>query len=56
MDVRFHFVRELPRAKKIGIHFVASEGQHADILTKYLAATPLKSRLEFLMNLPLEDE
>ena len=34
IDVRFHVVRELLRAKKIGIQFAASEEQHADILTK----------------------
>eukprot|EP00904_Undaria_pinnatifida_P007540 jgi/Undpi1/3916/HiC_scaffold_16.g07284.m1 len=43
IDVRFHFVRELLRAEKIDIQFVASEEQHADILTKSLAATPFKS-------------
>ena len=31
IDARFHFVRELLRAKKIGIQFVASAEQHADI-------------------------
>ena len=43
IDVRFHFVRELLRAKKIDIQLVASEKQHADILTKSLATTPFKS-------------
>ena len=56
IDVRFHFVRELLRAKKIGIQFVASEEQHADVLTKSLAATPFKSHRKFLLNLPLADE
>ena len=41
-DVRFHFVRELLRAKKIDIQFVASESLHEDILSKSLAATPFK--------------
>ena len=31
IDVRFHFVRELLRAKKIDIQFVSSEEQHADV-------------------------
>ena len=31
IDVRFHFVRELLRAKSTDIQFVASEKQHADI-------------------------
>ena len=34
IDVHFHFAGELLRAKKIDIQFVASEEQHADILTK----------------------
>ena len=42
IDVRFHFVRELLRAKKIDIQFVASESLHEDILSKSLAATPFK--------------
>ena len=56
IDVRFHFVRELLRAKIIDIQFVVSEEQHADILTKSLAATPFKSHRKFLWNLPLGDE
>ena len=35
-DVRFHFVRELLRAKKIDVQYVAPEEQHADILTNPL--------------------
>ena len=53
--VHFHFVGELLRAKN-GIQFVASEEQHADILTKSLAATPFKSHRRFLLNLPLEGD
>ena len=56
IDVRFPFVRELLRAKKIDIQFVASEEQHADILTKSFAATPFKYHRRFLLNLPLESE
>ena len=56
IGVRFHFVRELLRAKKIDIQFVATEEQHADILTKFLAATPFKYHRRFLLNLPLEAE
>ena len=56
IDVRFHFVRELIRAKKIDIQFLASEKQHADILMKSLAATPFQSHRKFLLSLPLEDE
>ena len=49
--VRFHFARELLRAKQIGIQFVASQEQHVDILTKSLAVTPFKSHRKFLLNL-----
>ena len=56
INVRFHFVRELLSAKKIDIPFVASEEQHADILTKSLDATPFKSHSKILLNLPLGDE
>ena len=47
IDMRFHFVIELLRAKKIDMQFV---------LTKSLAATPSKSHRRFLLNLPLEGE
>ena len=56
IDVRLHFVRELHRAKKVDIQFVASEEQHADILTKSLAATPFRYHRMFSLNLPLEGE
>ena len=46
IDVRFHFVIDLLRAK-IDMQFVASEEQHADILTKFLAAAPFKSHRRF---------
>ena len=54
IDVHFHFVGELLCTKKTGIQFVASEEQHADILTKSLAATPFKYHRRLLINLPLE--
>ena len=56
IDVCFRFVGELLRAKRIGIQFVASGEQHADILKKSLAATPSKSHHRFLLNLLLEGE
>ena len=54
--MRFYFVGELVRANKIGIQLVASEKQHADILTKSLSATPFRSHRRFLVNLTLEGE
>ena len=46
IDMPFHFIRELLRAK-IDIQFEASEEQHAEIWTKFLAATPIKSHRKF---------
>ena len=56
IEVRFHFVSELLRAKKIEFPFVASEERHADILTKSRAETPFESHRRFLLNLPLKGE
>ena len=39
IDVRFHLIRELLRAKKIGIQFLALEKKHAEVLTKSRVAT-----------------
>ena len=50
----FRFVREILRAKKIDIQFVASKGHHADVLTNALAVTPFKFHRNFLLYLPLE--
>ena len=35
--VRFHFIRELFKARKISPEYVASAEQHADLLTKALS-------------------
>ena len=37
IDVRFHFIRELFKARKISVEYVASAEQHADILNKALS-------------------
>ena len=47
IDVRFHFMRELLRAKKIGIQFVASKEQHADILRNPLLRPLLNITVSF---------
>ena len=56
IDVCLHYVRRLRRAKEIGIQFVASEEQHADVWPKSLAATPFKYHRRFLMDVPLTGE
>ena len=47
IDVDFHFVGEVLRAKKVDTQFVASEEQHEDILMKSLAAIPFKFHRRF---------
>ena len=42
MDVRWHFIRELVGKKELKVVHVASEPQHADILTKALHITQIK--------------
>ena len=37
IDVRFHFIRDLLKARKISVESVASAEQHADILIKVLS-------------------
>ena len=37
IDVRFHFISELFKARKISVEYVGSAEQHADILTKALS-------------------
>ena len=36
IDVRFHFIHDLFRTRKISVEYVASAEQHADIITKAL--------------------
>ena len=47
IDVRYHLVRELLRAKQVSIQFVVWEQQDADIWTKSLAATPCNITVSF---------
>ena len=42
IDIRFHFIRELFKARKISVEYVASAEQHADILTKALSRANFK--------------
>ena len=37
IDVRFHFIHDLFRTRKISVEYVESVEQHADILTKALS-------------------
>ena len=50
IDVRFHFIRDLFRTRKISIEFVASAEQHADILTKALSRVNFEYHRKRLMN------
>ena len=51
IDVRFHFIRELFKARKIYKEYVASAEQHADILTKALSRANFRYHRKHLINL-----
>ena len=51
IDVRFHFIRELFKAGKISVEYVASAEQHADILTGALSRANFRYHRKHLMNL-----
>ena len=51
IDVRFHFIRELFKARKISVEYVASAEQHADILTKALSRANFGYHRKHLMNI-----
>ena len=55
IDVRWHFIRELARKKELKVVHLASEWQHADILTKALHVTLFKRHPKALLNLPAEE-
>ena len=51
IGVCFHFIRELFKARKIFVEYVASAEQHADILTKAFSRANFKYHRKHLMNL-----
>ena len=51
IDVRFHFIRELFKARKISAKYVASAEQHANLLTKALSRANFRYPRKHLMNL-----
>ena len=51
VDERFHFIRDIFRKRKIGVEYVASAEQHADILTKALSRANFQEHLKRLINL-----
>ena len=50
--VRWHFIRELVENKGVKVMHVASEWQHAKILTKELHVKLFKQHCKALLNLP----
>ena len=50
IDVRFYFIRDLFRTRKIIVEYVASAEQHADILTKALSRAKFQYDRKGLMN------
>ena len=55
IDVRWHFIRGLVEKKELKVMHVASEWQHAGILTKALHVTLFKRHRKALLNLPAEE-
>ena len=51
IDVRYHFIRDLFRTRKIYVEYVASAEEHADILTKALSRANLMYLRKHLVNL-----
>ena len=51
IDVRFHSIRELSKARKISVEYLASAEQHTDILTKALGRANFRYHHKHLMNL-----
>ena len=51
IDVRFHFIRELFKARKTSVEYIASAEQHADILAKALSRANFRYHRKHLMNL-----
>ena len=51
IDVRFHLIRELFKAGKISVEYVASAEQHADVFTKALSRANFMYHRKHLMNL-----
>ena len=51
IHVLFHFIRELFKALKISVEYVALAEQHADILTKALSRANFMYHRKHLMNL-----
>ena len=51
IDVRFHFIRELFKARNLSVEYVASAEQHADMLTKALSRANFRYHRKNLMNL-----
>ena len=52
INVRWHFIRKLVETKELKVLHVASEWQHADILTKALPVKLFKRHRKALLNLP----
>ena len=55
IDVRFHFILDSFRTRKISVEYVASAEQHADILTKILSRANFQYHRKRLINLSEQD-
>ena len=50
IDVKHHLARDASDARKVGVAFVSSEDQHADLLTKPLDMQKLYKHAKFILN------
>ena len=50
IDVKHHAIRDAVEEGKVKVEYVVTEEQHADVLTKALAAQKFEKHVMFLMN------
>ena len=55
IDVRWHFIRELVEKKELKVVHVASQWQHAEMLTKSLRVKLFQRPRKALLYLPAEE-
>jgi len=50
IDVRYHYIRHLVKTGSVIVEYVATDKQHADILTKPVEGTAFQMHSNFLLN------
>ena len=54
IDIRYHYIKECIEEKKVRLHYIPTQEQIADLLTKNLTADKLK-KLVIMMGLTIKD-